>query len=449
MLKAVFNGHEGFLVLCLIITVAGGGFAYRLASRRSPRPALFGLWIASILAVLLLTLWTTGGGGGPIVCTINKSVWEPFSTVQGRLNAGMFVPFGLIGVMATRRVLPVALLGIVLTAGIETFQSVLPFVGRLCDTSDLVANSAGALCGVALGALVNGLGKEQEEPAFLTTSRTLAVSGVALAVLVGTWGLWMTPNVVDRDRSEISASDSQREAITRHIHQALGSGYRVKEVSFTPGPDGSGTISASLPGGAAELTWPDRERFRVDLVPSYLGTKQSFAIPGATGPVDSADGAAARATAYAKKFAPWALQDSRRTATAQGEGEGLNWMVSWRREKDGILMPMRLDVVIEPSGRLTNLLARHIDDPALPPLNTSQADAWAAMEQHFHRTASDSRKSEPVLLAQRREGDWRVHWLLTLHTKQHVYKATIDGTTGHVYSPTVLSSTPESAGAQP
>lgn len=75
-------------------------------------------------------------------------------------------------------------------------------------------------------------------------------------------------------------------------------------------------------------------------------------------------------------------------------------------------MPMRLDIVIEPSGRLTGLIARNIDDPELPRIEINEDEAWQAFESHHKIKPGQAERAEPVYLAEREGDEWRVHWRL-------------------------------------
>ncbi|MCP3820427.1 VanZ family protein [Streptomyces sp. A3M-1-3] len=155
------------------------------------------LFVAAITGVICLTLWTTGGGSRqPRTCVVNRDLLEPFTTEQGLLNAGMFVPVGLLGVLATRRVLGPLVAGFLLTLTIETLQGALSFLGRGCDTSDLQMNSLGVGVGVICGWLVSHLetrGGKFREP--MKRSNTVAATGVFVA-LVATWFAFITPQSV-------------------------------------------------------------------------------------------------------------------------------------------------------------------------------------------------------------------------------------------------------------
>ncbi|MGW6741324.1 VanZ family protein [Streptomyces sp. NPDC055025] len=391
---------------------------------------------------MALTMWTTGGETGISECVVNGDVMEPFRTIQGRLNAGMFVPFGLFGVMATRRPAVTLGLGLLLSAGIETVQGTASIVGRLCDTSDLVANSAGLAVGVLIGAALNGLDKDQQPLSSRSARGAMVAVGLGAVVLGGAWGLFVSPRVVERTVSDIGASQAQEEAIASAVRHAFGNEYAVSSVKFTPGGDGqAGTIMASLArtgsggDGAAELKWPGKDEFNVNLIRSSVEEGHGYSIDGIPVKADAKEDAERIATKYAERHASWGLDNSEISVEPVDQDQDFGWMVSWRRWNGKVLLPMRLDVLIEPSGKLTDLMTRNIPDPELPPVKRSEKEAWNSLEEHFSLKGEKSKRMDPVLLAQQRDGSWRVNWLLALKTEMKYYSATVDATTGRMYTP--------------
>lgn len=65
-------------------------------------------------------------------------------------NVVLFVAPVLLAGIAMRRPWLAFVGGIVLSAGLEALQAVVPALGRSCDTNDLLSNSIGALIGAAL-----------------------------------------------------------------------------------------------------------------------------------------------------------------------------------------------------------------------------------------------------------------------------------------------------------
>ncbi|MCW5254107.1 VanZ family protein [Streptomyces sp. SHP 1-2] len=439
MLEAVFSGHEGFIVLALILVGVGGLTTYRLGRGRVENPGLYAAWVSAALTIVILTMWSNGGMAEKATeCIINKDIWEPFRTVQGRLNAGMFVPFGLLGVMATRRTVFVLTAGVLLSAAIETVQSLAAVVSRICDTSDFVANSCGAAAGVLLGVLITRLPPVDATPKLQASSRRTrfaVLAGVLLICLP--WVGWITPRVVERTVSDTVASSEQRDAIKELIQQALGKGYWIGSVTFTEGDGGQGSVMASINSshgegaGAAELNWPRKDQFTIDLVPTAVESGYALTVSGAAHEAATKEQAFNIAKTYASRHTPESLEGSEVMIKALDEDTNIGWIVSWRRWEGDVLLPMRLDIQIEPSGRMTNLIQRNIKDPELPAVRYTEEEAWRIFESNSN-LATDMKRGTATLLAVRRKESWGVDWLLGAEDKMNLYSASVDAVTGEV-----------------
>ncbi|MEU2386540.1 VanZ family protein [Streptomyces sp. NPDC012461] len=450
VLTAVFRGHEGFVVVGLVVVALAATVTYRAARTRTSRPGILALWVSAVTSLVVLTTWTTGSIGDSAVCVVNKDILEPFRGSQGLLNAGMFVPFGLLGVMATRRPALVALLGVLLSATIETLQGSASVVGRLCDTSDLVANSTGVLAGTAFGMILTRFDADTEKRLAHRTVRIMMIACCVTAIAIAaTWVLRISPHVVERTVSDVEASQDQRNAIASAVRSAFGDHYSLESVRFTHGEGDDGTVVAALSSersagaGSAELTWPDNDQLSVNLVPTAIEEGHSFTVPDAPNPVANTADARRAAVAYAQRYAPWALEGSQLSVTPLDAGENTGWLVSWRKWEGKVLLPMRLDVQLERGGRLTDLIARNVPDPELPPVRWKIDRAWTVFERHFAGLLEGGDRQEPVLLAQRREGHWRVDWLLTVRTPTDHYSAVVDASTGELHSPEHIPRTAE------
>lgn len=136
--------------LLVVVTIAAVVLAAVLARGRTGRLVAGTLAVSTFGAVLALTLSpdpVSGPGAGG--CAVD--VDDPLTDVP---NMVLFLVPVLFAVVATRRPLPFLLLGPLLSAAIELGQTLLPVVGRRCDADDLVANSAGSVVAVILGAVI-------------------------------------------------------------------------------------------------------------------------------------------------------------------------------------------------------------------------------------------------------------------------------------------------------
>lgn len=436
MITAVFQDHLLFLSIAISLTLISGIFAYYISTRSFSRTqsAFYGLWASSTVGPVILTTWS-GSGLLTYRCTVNPAVTEAFSATQGQLNMLLFAPFGLFAVLATRRPLYSASLGILFTAVVETGQATLPFVSRLCDTDDLVTNTAGVLAGAGAGAAICRYARYGKSLS-RTAVRGTAIAGGSASLIVGiAWITMIEPVRAVLPTSVPTASPHQLHALNNALKKALGDAVTADEASFHNNFEGPSTVNAPLPGGYAELTWPDQEKLAVHFIPTSQGEgNHAFWIPGASRQVHTAEQAVEVATAYAQRHAPWAVQKSDvRVWPVDADDESLGWVVERRRWHGRILMPMRLDIRIEPSGRMVDLIARNVADPELPPVRIGEQQAWQKFEEQHKIQPGQVDREQPVHLAERREGSWRVHWRLAARSNGSVYSAVVDATTGNVH----------------
>lgn len=156
---------SGWTLAVLVVGAALSLLLWRpLARRRDWRPAATLAALLLLTATLALTV-TPEGRGRPMglrACIpddLPDLVFNIFHTGGGLtgdlLNLVLMLPLTVSLVLATRRVLPAAAVAVLLPFSVELVQTQLP--GRSCAISDLVTNAAGALLGVALGALAQRL----------------------------------------------------------------------------------------------------------------------------------------------------------------------------------------------------------------------------------------------------------------------------------------------------
>ena len=411
MLEAVFRGQSTFVFIALLITAAAGFAACRFAGRRSDRAALIGLWTASVVGVLCLTLWSSGGSHVAGNCTVNLSLLEPFTTEQGLLNVAMFVPMGLAGALVTRRVLPAAAAGMALSAVIETLQGAVPAIGRACDTSDLMANSAGALAGAVCGRFVIGFVARGVAPWTFRT-RPTAIATVACAVtLAVVWIQFIQPDEVAATQAVGPANTQQRQAVEAAVTTAFGDYYPVKDVQYmsSPGED-QGTVVANLPVGFLQLTWPDRSDVTASLDMSDRGTESGFPVPGVTIRPRTAAQARAIAVIYAHRQYPWGEPGSTIEVSGVGDHATLGWLVSFRRYHHKVLMPMRLDVQVDRAGRISQLSARQAQDVQVPSVTVSRTTAARTALKSAPHCSRTAKATVGELLAVRSHDTWTAVW---------------------------------------
>lgn len=364
MFYAVFRGHGSFIVMAILIAVTVWVAAFRSSSQSGYRAIASATWAASIAGVLILTLWSTGESRGPAECFIDADLRDSFGTEQGLLNLAMFIPTGILGVLATRRFLPAAVVGLALTATVETLQGAFPHLGRACDTSDLIANSCGALFGAAAGwALVKVDTRNTEPWKFRRRPALIGISVFAACLGTG-WVTNITLQPITTETPVRTASAAQKQALRTELRRAFGNQYTPEFVTFMPTGPGKGNLSAGIgPHSSMQISWPEATSAEYSLEIAARGGDHGYLVPGALHRASTPAEAIAVATTYARDHDPWALQGVHPTATPVPH---IGWMISWRRRVDNVLMPMRLDIEIDHAGRIEQLISRHLPDVSVP-----------------------------------------------------------------------------------
>ncbi|MFE0728297.1 VanZ family protein [Streptomyces antibioticus] len=443
MIEAVFQHHPAFLASAVTITFVAGCVVFLLARRHASRgrAALYGLWAASATGPILLTSWS-GSGVLTYECALNTDVASALTSTQGQLNLVLFAPYGLCAALASRRPLFAAVTGMVFTLTVETVQATIPFVSRLCDTDDLFTNTLGTCTGALLAALLLRWMPTGVPISRATVRRTTTVLAPAVSVIAVVWLLAIDIVRVQPPVQQVPrATAVQSEALAKAVKNAFASTYQPDSPHYVDNGDGTAVVTAALPsGGFVELSWPDREKFTAHFTPSHYGEGvHAYKVPGISRSVTTADGAQEIATAYASDYAPWAASDSKVTVRRIDDKADVGWMVEWRRWKNDVLMPMRLNIAVEPSGRIIDLIARNVADPELPEQRITEAEAWEIFDRSQKIESRAEDRQQPTYLAQRRENRWRVHWLLSVRQGSTLRSAAIDATDGSVHDVTAQS----------
>ncbi|MFJ5156742.1 hypothetical protein ACIQCF_35375 [Streptomyces sp. NPDC088353] len=170
-----------------------------------------------------------------------------------------------------------------------------------------------------------------------------------------------------------------------------------------PGPAGGpGRISSNTDRGVLDIEWPSHE------VTSGLLQPTSPALGPDTAPVS--DGAALKVgTAFVHDHFPWALAG--RTNVSAAEPQQASKLVSWRSRKNGVLMPMRMDVLVGPDHEIISFTARHIPDPELPSVRVDRRQAQAIATRKFPGGVVHSSE---LLARTDNTGHWRPYWMLSV-----------------------------------
>lgn len=130
--------------------------------------AVVGVSVA-VAGIAELTLFGPAGlGAGPrleLDPVLGARGWSGIAWRPVIDNVTLFVPLGaMLGAMWCRRSWPVVLAAtVVVSLGVESFQWAVPS-GRIANTADVLANSAGGLVGVALARLLGACPRTPRGP---------------------------------------------------------------------------------------------------------------------------------------------------------------------------------------------------------------------------------------------------------------------------------------------
>ncbi|MFF4860502.1 VanZ family protein [Streptomyces sp. NPDC001231] len=409
MIQAIFNGNKGLLVAGVAFSLIAALVSYFLGRRLGKPGVLCALTGAALAGVVTATLYPISPDApASATCFIERDVITGTFATQGLLNVLLFIPLAALATWLTPRPIPVTLACVALSATIEVTQALAPGMGRACDSTDLWTNSIGAFAGagVASAGLYWGTARGGRDAAVLISRRQVRRSLIGFATGIAAIGL-TSAFTVTFVMAEVAwantASAEQQEAARKAVADFLGEQAHVASVQFFPGPAGGpGQISANTDRGVLEIEWPSRE------VLSGLLRSTSLALGPDTAPVS--DGAALKAgTAFVQDHFPWALAG--RTNVSAAGPQQPSKLVSWRSRRDGVLMPMRMDVLVGPDREIISFTARHIPDPELPSVRVDRRQAQAIATRKF---PGDVVHSGELLARTDNAGRWRPYWMLSV-----------------------------------
>ncbi|TDU74493.1 hypothetical protein [Streptomyces sp. KS 21] len=147
--------------------------------------------------------------------------------------------------------------------------------------------------------------------------------------------------------------------------------------------------------GFTAFAWPSLEPLR--------GMRNVEADPPAAGAALPAADQVRQAESWMRARFPWA---ARAAASSWPVGDTGRRVVSWRHVVDAVLMPMRLDIVVDRAGGIVSFSAVDEPDPPLPPVAVDEARARAVAAA----ARPGPSVGTPVLLAVPSGGGWRPAW---------------------------------------
>ncbi|MFJ7269313.1 hypothetical protein ACIQV3_22175 [Streptomyces sp. NPDC099050] len=156
-------------------------------------------------------------------------------------------------------------------------------------------------------------------------------------------------------------------------------------------------ITVAADSASLQFSWPDRRELRM-----------SSSLPVESVPEAQRMGkepATAAAVAYMRQHFPWARDAA---VKAEPSGDMGDWHISWKKTAAGVLMPLRLDLVVDARGRIASFSSRDIPDPRLAPV---LVDAAAARSIVMEAAAPASPNlGDPFLAALPVHDTWRPVW---------------------------------------
>ncbi|MFJ8439241.1 VanZ family protein [Kitasatospora griseola] len=385
-----------FAVLGLIL----GFVSLRLARRRQWPPVaavLLGLSLAGEIAATLTP--TASGSWGSARCSIGSGVWDTAVTQQGLMNLAMYVPVAFFGVLTLRRPLTVLAGCGVLSAVTETCQTLLG-TGRSCDAADLVDNVLGALVGTVVAVGWLWLRRQKSLSGRRDALHSLGTAGTGFAAVAVV--VWLYVPLHDDPAGwgagGAGPSTGDYEAAQRIATQLFGPGTWVESFGLATDPKASPqpVFTVVTDRGRFQAEWPAGR-----LLVSASTGRQVEAEPVTQDQILKAGA----------DFAATWFSDLTPTASPTLTPTDGAYLLSYRRHNsDNVLMPMRLDITVAASGRVTASSAHRDADPQLPhPTVTAEA-----AEQRAVATQIGSRAATVSLVAKQIDGQWRPCWAVDL-----------------------------------
>ncbi|MBB4680621.1 hypothetical protein [Crossiella cryophila] len=359
--------------------------------------AVFLLGVSGALVVATSLTPARAGTGSFGMCRVAVPSVDATLSTAGVLGLALFVPIGLAAVLVFRRFWITLALGVTGVAALGLTHALVPALGRACDSDLLLANLLGVLVGAVLGGVATGF-RRDTEVRFRRTPWVVAAAGlVAVATLTA---VLVRPAVDEPLPEQASASREQEDLLRETARRFLGpdGGHQLREVRRA---DGQTLLIAALTTGTANrgivhLDWPSGEVTAAEFTPPLT---PAAALVDATAAKDIA-------IRRAQSYFPWVLgAELRVTPVAGGD-----FSASWRQRKDGVLLPLRADLLLDRNGGLVQFSTARTPTPDLCPVTVDQPRAEAAAT-----AARPGRQVARGELVARRVGErWTPLWALGL-----------------------------------
>ncbi|MHC5902933.1 VanZ family protein [Streptomyces sp. S6] len=397
MIEASISAVPGlvatFLVSGALLAVP---VAFLMKSRGKPwrLSVTFSAYVAGILSVTLLP---GNAGLEAAQCDVGAPV-HILTDTSSLLNIALFAPGALLAVLVFRRPATAVASFVCLSVGVELIQA-MTNLGRSCSVSDVAANATGSVIGAFAGVLwLRFRRRTPRRPA-----RDL-LWGVSVLAVGAAFTVFFQTRI---DHVDIVAMDDARQARGQTAEEAIvwitdaatatfGAGTRILgSAAETSGKRVK--VTADTDRGDIVGWWPEKHL-------EQARAKNNRADDGDVGQ----DEAAAHAERFARTWFPDSVKDSRRQIRTLGETPGQTYLVTYRRYRDGVMMPMRLNITVTPAKRITGFTARHTADPQLPTVTIDEPQARSIA----HGQPEGRAPGPALLLAQKVGGVWRPVWLI-------------------------------------
>ncbi|MFF4756811.1 VanZ family protein [Streptomyces sp. NPDC002514] len=383
----------GFLILGALFALPTAFLAKARNRPWQPVTAL-AVYVAGILSVTLLP----GDAGLEAAQCDTGAPLHLFTDTSSLLNIALFAPGAFLAVHALRRPVTAAAAFIILSGTVELIQST-GYLGRSCSLTDVAANATGSVLGAAVGAawLLTRRVKTQRVRRDVVWGVGLLVAGAAALVSVFHTRIDSVNIVaIDDARQQRGEAAIQADAwLTEAARATFGDGTQIVSSSAQTMGDKL-KITADTNRGKITGYWPEK----------HLESAWSDNNRGDEGNADQ-HAAAQVANRFARTWFSDSVKGSQQHVRTLGEGPTRAYLVTYRRYRDDVLMPMRLDITVTTTKRIMGFTARSVPDPSLPTVTIDESTA-----HDLAHKISGQRPRSAVLIAQQVAGTWRPVWLV-------------------------------------
>lgn len=330
--------------------------------RSAVLPVLFTTALAGVLTVTLMP--SSLGSEAPGTCDQGLPGTSFLASESAQLNVLLFVPLCFLAALLFRRPVLVLAGTMILTGGIELAQGQLP-LGRACSYDDIKVNALGGIIGLTLGCLCLYLFPHdgRRRSPFTRRDTLWGLGAVVVSVCAVATAFPATLTIEDfeattyRSRAELGAElgnpGAMQEWFAGTVVELLGEQTNAEMEARKPrNGQQSWLLRAETDRGTVAATWPDRKLVAL----STVSHRREAGAPSLPLPLPDAE---LRKTAerFARTWFPTETVDAdARFQHARNDPDAR--LLSYRHYDHGVMTPMRLDIVISTTGRITGLTTK-------------------------------------------------------------------------------------------